>query len=89
MMSFIVRFIEFLVLVSVVRSILATVQRFFSAPRARGPVQRQPAREAQATVLQQDPVCGTYVAVDTSMKKIAGGKVFHFCSAECRDRWQG
>jgi YHS domain-containing protein len=40
-------------------------------------------------MLQQDPVCGTYVAVDSSLKKIVGGRVIHFCSAECRDRYPG
>lgn len=91
MFSIIVRFIEFFVLLSVIRSVVGTVQRFFSGPRSSGPVQRRSGAGAQmpATVLQQDPVCGTYLAVDTSLKKIVGGKVLHFCSAECRDRCQG
>jgi len=40
-------------------------------------------------MLQCDPVCGTYVAVDSSLKKISNGKVFHFCSPECRERFTG
>lgn len=39
-------------------------------------------------MLQQDPVCGTYVAIDTSLKKVVQGQVLHFCSAECRDKYQ-
>jgi YHS domain-containing protein len=42
----------------------------------------------QATTLQQDPVCGTYVSADTSLKKIVSGHVYHFCSAECRAKFQ-
>jgi YHS domain-containing protein len=42
---------------------------------------------AGATMLQQDPVCGTYVAIDSSLKRIVKGKVVHFCSAECRDKY--
>ena len=38
-------------------------------------------------MLQQDPVCGTYVAVDVSLKRVVNGKVIHFCSAECRDKY--
>ncbi len=37
-------------------------------------------QSARATVLQQDPVCGTYVAVDNSLKRIVSGRVVHFCS---------
>jgi YHS domain-containing protein len=43
----------------------------------------------QATMLQQDPVCGTYVAIDASLKKVVNGKVLHFCSDDCRDRYRG
>ena len=39
-------------------------------------------------MLQQDPVCGTYVAIDSSLKKISDGRVMHFCSAECRDKYR-
>ena len=50
-----------------------------------------PASEAApgATMLHQDPVCGTYVAADSSLKRIFDGKVLHFCSQECRDRYHG
>jgi YHS domain-containing protein len=37
--------------------------------------------------LKRDPVCGTYVAAATSVKKTVGAKVVHFCSTECRDRY--
>lgn len=40
-----------------------------------------------ATLLQQDPICGTYVAADSSLKKIVAGHVYHFCSAECRNKF--
>ena len=38
-------------------------------------------------MLQQDPVCGTYVAVDSSLKRVVNGRVLHFCSPECRDKY--
>ncbi len=37
--------------------------------------------------LVQDPVCGTYVALETSLKKIIKGKVVYFCSEECKDKY--
>lgn len=38
--------------------------------------------------LKKDPVCGTYIAAITSVKKTVGGEVLHFCSPECRDRYR-
>lgn len=43
----------------------------------------------QATALHQDPVCGTYVAADTSLKKVVNRRVVHFCSDECRNKYKG
>jgi YHS domain-containing protein len=42
---------------------------------------------SESTLLHQDPVCGTYVAAASSLRKISGGKVYHFCSEECRNRF--
>ncbi|MES1262405.1 MAG: YHS domain-containing protein [Acidobacteriota bacterium] len=49
---------------------------------------RPAAKQTGDTLLQQDPVCGTYVSVETSLRKLTGGRVYHFCSAECRDRFR-
>ena len=38
--------------------------------------------------MEKDPVCGTYVDVATSLKLISGGETRHFCSGECRDKFQ-
>ncbi len=37
--------------------------------------------------LMQDPVCGVFVPSATSTKKTVGGKLYHFCSANCRDKF--
>jgi YHS domain-containing protein len=86
---FLARLILFLVAISVIRSVIGFVQRAFTGVRpptaVRGPsgTSGTPA----TTMLQQDPVCGTYVAIDTSLKRVVGGRVVHFCSAECRDKY--
>ncbi len=90
MLSFLVRVILFAIAVSVIRSVVTAVQRAFSGARAT-PVMRttqQAAGQQGTTMLQQDPVCGTYVAVDTSLKRVVGGRVVHFCSPECRDKFK-
>jgi YHS domain-containing protein len=91
MLRFVLEFVVFLIAISVVKTVLRAVQGFFAAASSHPPQSARPqtASREGATVLQQDPVCGTYVAIDTSLKKVVGGKVLHFCSPECRDRWQG
>ena len=86
MFVFLARLVLILIAVSVVRSVVKMISSFWAGlgsssarPSASGPT---------TTALQQDPVCGTYVAVDTSLKRLVNGKVVHFCSAECRDSFQ-
>jgi len=87
MFAFVARLILFLIAISVIRSVVGYVQRLFGAARQAQPMPRPQNAAGGATVLQQDPVCGTYVAVDSSLKRIVDGRVIHFCSAECRDRY--
>ena len=41
-----------------------------------------------AIPLHRDPWCGTYVSPEISFPLEQAGQVFHFCSAECRTRYQ-
>jgi YHS domain-containing protein len=88
MFAFLARLILLLVAISVVRAVVSFVQRALTGVRPptilRGPSQTP---GGPATMLQQDPVCGTYVAVETSLKRVVKGKVMHFCSPECRDKY--
>jgi YHS domain-containing protein len=89
MFSFLARLILFAIAISVIRSVVSFVQRAFSGSRSASqppPVVRGNTGTA-TTMLQQDPVCGTYVAVDSSLKRVVNGRVLHFCSAECRDKY--
>jgi YHS domain-containing protein len=91
MLSFLVRLIVFMIAISAIRAVVNYIRRLWMAnPPARSygrPPGRAQQQQAGPTVLQQDPVCGTYVAIDSSLKKLVGGRVIHFCSAECRDRY--
>ena len=86
MFYFLARLILFAIAISVIRSVVSFVQRAFSGSRTQPPVTRGSSGTA-TTMLQQDPVCGTYVAVDSSLKRVVNGRVLHFCSAECRDKY--
>lgn len=87
MFAFLVRAILFVIALSAIRSVIAAVQRALGMGVPRPPVRAAPSRSSGATMLQQDPVCGTYVAVDSSLKRVVKGKVIHFCSPECRDKY--
>jgi len=86
MLSFLVRLILFAIAISVIRSVVSFVQRAFSGSRTP-PRAVRGSPGAGTTMLQQDPVCGTYVAVDSSLKRVVNGRVLHFCSPECRDKY--
>jgi len=103
MFAYLFRMIVFFVTISVVRSVIqALVRAFRGTPSTRNqgqpdsPKQGSPqtgpesgGAASASTLLHQDPVCGTYVAAGSSLRKICGGKVFHFCSEECRERYVG
>jgi YHS domain-containing protein len=92
MFSFLFRIILFLVAISVIRGVVTFLRRlWFSFQSGRyemaAPSAPPPNKQTGDTLLQQDPVCGTYVSVETSLKKLTGGRVYHFCSPECRERF--
>jgi YHS domain-containing protein len=96
LLSLIERLVLMLIAVSVIRSLVRFVQgltgRFGTRISLRMNHSRQAGSQSapeSATMLQQDPVCGTYVAIDASLKRVVNGKVLHFCSDECRDRYRG
>jgi YHS domain-containing protein len=98
MFEFLGRIFEILLVFALIRAALGIVTRIIRG--MGGPAGSRPASPAQktvtdpdnpsaATLLHQDPVCGTYVAAGSSFNKICRGEVFHFCSEECRDKYVG
>jgi YHS domain-containing protein len=78
--------------IPLIRSVIQTVVRAFrgtEVPPVRKTGQPPPASASASTLLHRDPVCGTYVAAASSLRRISHGKVFHFCSEACRDRFAG
>ncbi len=69
------------------RQVVSFVIRAFS--RLAGPAERPVSapREQMGGELKRDPVCGTFVAVTSSIKTTVNGEVIHFCSAACRDKY--
>ncbi|HTR36332.1 MAG TPA: hypothetical protein VMH80_10540 [Bryobacteraceae bacterium] len=73
------------------RAVIGIVLKGFGQAM-RAPNQQQggpnPVNESSRTrELKKDPVCGTYIASDTSITETVGGQTFHFCSRQCRDKY--
>jgi YHS domain-containing protein len=52
------------------------------------PIRPVPTTASPGGELKKDPVCGTYVSVDTAVTRRVNGQVVHFCSPACRDKFQ-
>jgi uncharacterized protein len=48
-----------------------------------------PAQETRSVALVKDPVCGTYLPRAKALVSHAGGDTQFFCSAGCRDQYEG
>lgn len=57
---------------------------FFSTTEPDDNIPGTPAREAD---LIRDPQCGAYFLRQKGVKGIIAGKVLHFCSEECYDKY--
>jgi YHS domain-containing protein len=87
MFRLLVRFLLLLVFFALIRYVFAAVARMFSqVTNSRAP--HQATRSSMGGELKQDPVCGIFVPVATSVKKTVNGEQIHFCSVACRDRFK-
>jgi YHS domain-containing protein len=77
-------FLPYLLLFLFLRSIL---RNFFSNRRRSAPTAPRQAPIQAGGELKKDPVCGTYVSVAASVTRNVNGRLVHFCSKECRDRY--
>jgi YHS domain-containing protein len=75
-----------------IRQVIVLITRAFSSvsgdrSSAANHSQATP-RERSGGELKKDPVCGTFVAAASSIKRTVDGKELHFCSTVCRDKYQ-
>jgi YHS domain-containing protein len=72
----------------VLRQFVMFVLRVFSSLEGVTKKTPRPPHEELGGELKKDPVCGTFVAVSSSIKTTVKGEVVHFCSTACRDKYQ-
>jgi YHS domain-containing protein len=81
-------------LITFVRMVIGLIVRTMGemmrseAPASPSAPGRRPAVPVSGE-LKRDPVCGTFVPVSTTYRKTVNGEQYHFCSAECRDKYAG
>jgi uncharacterized protein len=92
----ILEFLALLMFFAVARAVIGAVGRLFMGGVQQGPPPTGQARATSArdSVLQsagelrKDPICGTFVPIATSFKKVVKGETMYFCSADCLDQFK-
>ncbi len=87
----ILEFLALMVFFAVARSVISTMMRVagtYSTPQAGAKQQNRDGEIRSAGELRQDPVCGTFIPIATSLKQIVNGETVYFCSASCRDKFR-
>lgn len=84
MLSFVWKLARILLLVVVVRYVILWIQWFFFRDRAR--VSHR-STETVTGETRRDPVCGTFVSTELSLRAFQNGREEHFCSEECREKY--
>jgi YHS domain-containing protein len=74
-------------LITLVRAFLGIIMKGFS--ELVSPSQPDSAKPGAPVggELKKDPVCGTYVPAQTSVKLNVKGEVYHFCSEDCMNKF--
>jgi len=87
--------IGFMLIMSVIRSVLGILGKAFSGlsntstPQTGASGSRPPSSASSGGELKKDPVCGTFISTATAFQKFSNGQTHYFCSTECRDKFNG
>jgi len=84
---------EFVLVVLVGRLLGNAVERLWGGARTRGGFRpaNSPANSPRPKVggrMAPEPVCGTFVSTELSHPLERGGETLHFCSRDCRERYE-
>ena len=92
MLRFLVYSLVAVFLISLVRMFIGIILKGFGDllnPQSASEPGPEPAQQVPAGgELKKDPVCGTYVSEVASIKRTVKGQTVHFCSTDCRDKFQ-
>jgi len=74
--------------ISMLRSVIGVISKILFRPAAPPPSGPRRPPVPSGGELKKDPVCGTFISMETAIQKKVGAEVFYFCSAACRDKWR-
>lgn len=82
---FLTRILLPLIAFLVIRALLSSIGKMFRESNL--PQESKQGPSFKGGELKKDPVCGTFVSVDSAVTKKVNGAVLHFCSTSCRDKY--
>ena len=90
-MSFLGRILRFLFWVLVVSWAVKLLGRALGGAKVgpREPDRANPEPASNSKRLVKDPVCGMHIAEELALPLAANGEVVHFCSEDCRTKYEG
>jgi len=77
-----------LLLIFLARALLRSLFASFRVATPSQTTKQRPPTASLGGELKKDPVCGTYVSAGASLTRTVNGRVIHFCSRECRDKYR-
>ncbi|MGH7973826.1 MAG: hypothetical protein ACREIC_34345 [Limisphaerales bacterium] len=93
MLRLIVFLLIAILVIPLIRAIIGTIMKGFADLLQTS----QPSRGSRPTTprvdvplggeLKRDPVCGTFIAVQSSVQETIAGETIYFCSGTCRDKY--
>ena len=81
----IIRFILPLLVFLILRSVLKSI---WGALNSSVPAEKPKQQAFSGGELKKDPVCGTYISAASAFTRTVDGKLLHFCSTGCRDKYR-
>lgn len=87
------RFMFVVLALALLRYLVVMIANAVSGPGRRGKAAARPSSPQHpgtiptAGSLKKDPVCGMFIAEASSIKETINGRIVHFCSADCRDKF--
>ena len=82
MLRFLYNLARILFIVVIVRAVYQWL--FHRSPQSRQASSAPPIRIGET---RRDPVCGTFVSTELSVRALVKGSEKHFCSSTCRDKY--
>jgi YHS domain-containing protein len=91
--SFLLDFLEFVVLALFLRALVRNLGSLFGSSgihvrTAPGRPSKSPTAEPHRGEVARDPVCGMFVATEVSHRLKRATETLHFCSRDCLEKYQ-